>query len=805
MDLFKRIQDLSAIYDDDGPSSTVLESRPMFNDGGMLVQPSDDGSRPGYKGETEKETLKNFIDNYKKKNKTNTIDTTILARKVEDLFKVENGPKKLASLRKHNPDIFKETKIVYGIKGQGPWNDAWKNNPEFRKFFKEKNPGVKWEDLTTDQRFLKSGAWKAFNTKQNISKNVPKNFIRAEEFAEKIGVKPSYIKSVRGSSRYNNLNKKLENVISPKKYNRIIYFPNPSKEQIKKYKNIINNFRDEGLESMKTKKRLSSIEPIKALHKELMIDPDATPRELAEAIYGKSDSKTLQFIGNDASKYTEFLTGNRNVPGIKNPSIEKTEDILGNILNRGGFFNFGNAERRNSMLMERDRILGTKGPKLATLRKKLISSDKQLDEAMGLASTYERAPGYTELAQKIDPKINLLKGNTVDRDFSILFEKVLNKKEGAGSYRGQPYKNLKGHINLFNKFSKDFQKNYKVDTPIIEYKPGEKLNASKLIKNFDKLSPEAKVNISDLAKQGIVLKSKAMPMGAMVDNLTKPDLTRLAVIGCGRKAAFDGGRINFNEGQNLTACATKGIEKLKGDPGKLTPGDQANVRALAKSGKAVKFLKGALGPAAILGEVLFEGGAAANKFMDQGMPIKQALGESYINKYLLGPKTQIDVEAERAKEFAKGEEYAMAERGRRMAPFMPQSATADKNRLRDRMNAEGILTIQDAKNELKNIGDYYGQGYTPYGLNKLYEDAGMQNPGFGIEKVGPRTGKYNEEKGLQDYLNSMKMQKIADAGGVANMAGGGIAKEAGDRSGPAPQSGPNSQGLQGLFNRVKKI
>jgi len=48
MDLFKRIQDLSAIYDDDGPSAMVPESRPMFNDGGMLVKPSDDGSRPGY-------------------------------------------------------------------------------------------------------------------------------------------------------------------------------------------------------------------------------------------------------------------------------------------------------------------------------------------------------------------------------------------------------------------------------------------------------------------------------------------------------------------------------------------------------------------------------------------------------------------------------------------------------------------------------------------------------------------------------------------------------------------------------------
>ena len=36
MDLFKRIQDLSAIYDDDGPSAMVPESRPMFNDGGRI-------------------------------------------------------------------------------------------------------------------------------------------------------------------------------------------------------------------------------------------------------------------------------------------------------------------------------------------------------------------------------------------------------------------------------------------------------------------------------------------------------------------------------------------------------------------------------------------------------------------------------------------------------------------------------------------------------------------------------------------------------------------------------------------------
>ena len=36
-------------------------------------------------------------------------------------------------------------------------------------------------------------------------------------------------------------------------------------------------------------------------------------------------------------------------------------------------------------------------------------------------------------------------------------------------------------------------------------------------------------------------------------------------------------------------------------------------------------------------------------------------------------------------------------------------------------------------------------------------------------------------------------------------AGGGLLKQAGDRSGPPPESGPNPQGLQGLLNRVKNI
>ena len=189
-------------------------------------------------------------------------------------------------------------------------------------------------------------------------------------------------------------------------------------------------------------------------------------------------------------------------------------------------------------------------------------------------------------------------------------------------------------------------------------------------------------------------------------------------------------------------------------------------------------MKNVLGPAAITGELIFEGGIAVNKFME-GMPIKQALGESYINKYILGPKTQIDVEAERAKEFARGEEFAMAERGRRMAPFMAQSKEADAQRLkkREQQMEQAFPTT------------------SPQQIDEILKTQGMTIQDFGMT--------YPQ---IQDFIKQdQQMQAIADAGGVANLAGGGIAKLAGKESGPPPEKGPNSQGLPGLLKRAKKL
>ena len=266
-------------------------------------------------------------------------------------------------------------------------------------------------------------------------------------------------------------------------------------------------------------------------------------------------------------------------------------------------------------------------------------------------------------------------------------------------------------------------------------------------------------------------------MNEVISSLENSGQIRLARIGCPGKAT--GGLIGYFEGQNLTACAIKGAERIKNDPINLTGGDQQNLRALGKSVKAVRFLKNFLGPAAIAGELIFEGGFAANKFMSEGVPLKQALGESYINKFVLGPKTQIDVEAERAKEFAKGEDFAMAERGRRMAPFMAQSKEADAQRLKKReQQREQVFPTT-----------------SPQEIDELIKTQGMTIQDFGMT--------YPQ---IQDFIKQdQQMQAIADAGGVANLAGGGIAKEAGDSSGPPPEKGPMSQGLPGLLKRVKKL
>jgi len=507
--------------------------------------------------------LLKFLDKYRGK----TLPTDVLTAKVAEIYKGTLAANKTPAgkwndLFKKNPEAFKNIKLDYSVKGKGPWNVAWKNDPEWRKFFKERNPGVVWEDLTNEQRDIKSNTWKGYGVVKERAKVIPSNYIRQNDFADKVNFNKDTLKTIRTRDSYRNLNSELNKYFKPKKFKEEVWFPDPSKKEIEKFKELVKANAEAGTAEMAIKKGSVSNEPILALHKELIRDPDARPFELAENIYGNSKASTLQMIGNDSSKYVEVLRGSRTVPGLTLPGVTKTEDILSNILMPGsGFFKYGNNERRNAMLRERDEILKTKGPKLKRVRdyltKRGVVPGMHLDETLSLAATYEKAPGYTELAQRIPGNVNILKGNTIDRDFSVLLEKVIDGKDGPGSYRETPFKNLKEHVKLFNAYSKDFQKEFGIDTPTIEYKPGQKLNASHFIKHFDKLSPEAQVNVNQLADRGIVMRSKSVPMREMLFQMykTAPENEQTiiqTILGC-RKAAASGGRIGF-AGGNLDAC-----------------------------------------------------------------------------------------------------------------------------------------------------------------------------------------------------------------------------------------------------------
>jgi hypothetical protein len=252
-----------------------------------------------------------------------------------------------------------------------------------------------------------------------------------------------------------------------------------------------------------------------------------------------------------------------------------------------------------------------------------------------------------------------------------------------------------------------------------------------------------------------------------------------------------------------------------------------------KVSTAGRLIKGALGPIAIASEIALDVGLSLYDTMDKGVPVKQAFADSLTNKYILGPELQVDKQEEIKKELLerempdgtkimledtpfnrqRGLEFAMAKRGERKGktifgvPLMAQSKEADKQRLKERQKQMDALYADElASKDLSNeeIDAFLaGEGvYSPYTL------------GLGMQQKKPGEGemRYNEDvaydelrdlfnKSVQDAIISKQFKNIADAGGVANLAGGGIAKLAGVDSGPPPEAGPNSRGLSSLMKR----
>ena len=108
------------------------------------------------------------------------------------------------------------------------------------------------------------------------------------------------------------------------------------------------------------------------------------------------------------------------------------------------------------------------------------------------------------------------------------------------------------------------------------------------------------------------------------------------------------------------------------------------------------------------------------------------------------------------------------------------------------------ITTNPTAQRILNLGRF-ARLTTPVGL-------GITAAGLGIDAAKFTRDRIRELQAMSpQQRQELRRQGEAQAFDPFMAAGGGIAKQAGDSSGPPPESGPNSQGLPGLLKRVKKL
>ena len=325
----------------------------------------------------------------------------------------------------------------------------------------------------------------------------------------------------------------------------------------------------------------------------------------------------------------------------------------------------------------------------------------------------------------------------------------------------------------------------------------------------------------------------------------------------------EGGRIGFALSDE---CIRDGLNETKK---KAAAGDKQAARQLIKTAEVAtrgRLLKNILGPGAILGEAMIEGAIIGNKVLG-GKPADIAYAESYLSyldprKYR-GELDPLKMEREDMLEstadknilrsgfaaqdqlsaFNKAiEDRDLAKARGRMDQYIPAAAEAREQGARAGQSADIISS--EAFKDASRVAQEYLQG-----------QAGKQQADFGIFSV-PQSAQADEMRRLkamrniseqmprdfltektsdlldrtqylkslgfdvstrdlmaeQEALRSIPLSQAAVIyspeqvyGTQGKFAGGGIAKLAGVSSGPPPEKGPNSQGLQGLMKRVRNL
>ena len=221
-------------------------------------------------------------------------------------------------------------------------------------------------------------------------------------------------------------------------------------------------------------------------------------------------------------------------------------------------------------------------------------------------------------------------------------------------------------------------------------------------------------------------------------------------------------------------------------------GDSAAQSKLLNFRKAVggagSVIKGVLGPAAIAAEI---GIAIPIGLFDyaQGKPTEEIVNTL---TYGLAGKSREDKLKEEMPTYGQGDALQSAFDGY-LSSLNKLGMPRDPNQLRPGKKTDDMLkTFYERQEPFMRVNPQLEEGKF-FDLDMF--DKNVAESRAIEEKLAEEDLKRKQER-TTDPFTAYSDDFMA--------AGGGIAKEAGDPSGAPPESGPNSQGLQGLLNRVKK-
>jgi hypothetical protein len=856
----------------------------MFNNGGMLVQPSVDGSRPGYKGNKTypfkrpdgKTDYRLGLDE----------DTGKFFKKIgkEDNIRIitQNEGESIEDFKKRKAE--RVTKVNDATVGARQYVDNWTKNwfDNNLKKYGINSFNVMMDDL--------SSAWQL----QLESGDVPKG---------------------KGSFNLSTSKLKLPNITTladtkgkpnliPFKYNDVTFYKNLESTDALKNKTLAQFkkvfYKDQINNNPKLQEDLTKFFDFMSSNK--------------QGQYRKLDGKTIKdFMNTEVSDEVKFLL-NPEISGLDKASKKEVFNSYPDFADN--YNKYTEDKVRLRAVQAETEALAKVGKKTADQYLKVKADIAKQNEVLGKMSIKDIANNkelLNSVRMVIDPKTGEVsytnytvkdpKGKPVLTDLELaekIKQKAKNKNFFVTEHIGKKSFNKANLAFPNNIQSANYMSNSQLENARRFLSIAENRNTP-AAQNLDKTLENFKLTIRGPEygdkrignKMDIVFDSKTGVSNIVQEQTILQNIQSYSKLPQCKVGKADGGRIGFAFSDE---CIRDGLKEQKIEAQK---GNKKAAQELVQVGKVATragLLKNVLGPGAILSELVLEGAIIGNKVLG-GKPGDIAWAESYLSyldprkyrgeldplkmkredmttreiedadgniKTIDGPNANIlrsgfaaqdqlsaFNEALQDRDLAKArgridqynpaaadareqgrfanqsadiisseafkdasnmaQEYIQAQEGQRMFPYNQFKKSIGKfesgedrdYRRRKEQEMKNLYTqFSDTQlmDLLENSQSLKSAGITPEQYMLLL--------GAGTKNITPAVTR--TLSGLDavrtDIQEQEALDRIAEAGGVANLAGGGIAKMAGDRSGAMTTSmNPDSQGLSYLMNRVKKV